>query len=356
MPRAGIERANTIECPEMTQNPVFVEATRGGMVESQHRGAFAVVNSQGALVAHLGDVDAPQFPRSAVKAFQALPVIESGAADRFGFTPEEIALCCSSHGGEARHTETATRMLTKVGARAEQLECGGHWPTHQRTTNTMLSKGERFAQIHNNCSGKHAGMLALAAQLGADPAGYVEVQHPVQQAVLEVFQSLCEVDLSTAPVGIDGCSVPTWAFPLRNMALGFAKFAASEDLPEARRQAADRIIEAVRAHPFLVAGSGRACTDIMQAVPRAFVKIGAEGVYCACVPHAGLGIALKCDSGSADAAEIAIAGVLSGLSVWSSEEKSALAALTSRPLLNRRKLTVGALRTAPALAELDINS
>ncbi len=338
----------------MSQNPVFVEATRGGIVESQHRGAFAVVTADGAPVASAGDIDHAVFPRSAIKAFQALPVVESGAADRFGFTPEEIALCCASHGGEARHTQSATRMLAKVGVSADQLECGGHWPTHQHTTKCMLSNGKRFGQIHNNCSGKHAGMLALAAHLGADPAGYIGIDHPVQHAVLETLQSMCEVDLSEAPVGIDGCSVPTWAFPLRNMALGFARFGASQSLGGARRRAADRIIEAVRAHPFMVAGTASACTVLMEAVPRAFVKIGAEGVYCACVPHAGLGIALKCDSGSSDAAEISIAGVLAALPVWSENEQGALADLAARPLLNRRKTEVGVLRRGPALAELSI--
>lgn len=338
----------------MTQNPVFVEATRGGIVESQHRGAFAVVSADGALIASTGDIERPVFPRSAIKAFQALPVVESGAADRFGFTPEEIALCCASHGGEARHTETAARMLAKVGVSEAQLECGGHWPSHQHTTNCMLSGGERFGQIHNNCSGKHAGMLALATHLGAEPAGYIGIDHAVQKAVLEALQSMCEVDLKGAPVGIDGCSVPTWAFPLRNMALGFARFGADQTLSEARRRAADRIIEAVRLHPFMVAGTGFACTALMEAVPRAFVKIGAEGVYCATVPHAGLGIALKCDSGSSDAAEISIAGVLAGLPVWTSEEQAALTALASRPLQNRRKTEVGTLRRGPALAELSI--
>lgn len=337
-----------IEQFEMPQNPVFVEATRGGIVESQHRGAFAVVNVDGTLVASAGDIEAAVFPRSAIKAFQALPVVESGAADRFGFTPEEIALCCASHGGEARHTETAARMLSKVGVEADQLECGGHWPTHQQTTNCMLASGERFGQIHNNCSGKHAGMLALSAQLGADPAGYTGLDHPVQQTIRETMEVLCEVDLSDAPVGFDGCSVPTWAYPLKNMALGFANLGAGQE----RREAADRIIAAVREHPFMVAGTGRACTALMEAVPRVFVKIGAEGVYCACVPHAGLGIALKCESGSSDAAEIAIAGVLAALPCWTPEEQQALSGMTAKPLHNRREIEVGALRQSLVLADL----
>ncbi len=338
----------------MSQNPVFVEATRGGFVESQHRGAFAVVGPGGDLVASLGDIERPVFPRSAIKAFQALPVVESGAADKFGFTPEEIALCCASHGGEPRHTETAQRMLEKVGLSADHLECGGHWPTHQHTTNRMLSRDQRFDQLHNNCSGKHAGMIALAVQLGVEPAGYISVGHAVQQAVKNTIETMCETDLSTAPMGIDGCSVPTWAFPLRNMALGFAKLADGPELSETSRAAADRIVEAVREHPFMVAGTARVCTLLMENVPRAFVKVGAEGVYCAAIPHAGLGVALKCDSGSSEAAEISIASVLCALPVWTNAEREALLGFTSRPLRNRRNTEVGTLRRAPALADLSI--
>ena len=175
------------------QQPILVEATRGNIVESRHRGALVVVHAEGKTVLSAGNAELPVFPRSAVKAFQALPVVESGAADRFGFDEAELALCCSSHGGEPRHTETAARMLQKVGLDAENLECGGHWPTHQRTTNTMIAAGERFGQIHNNCSGKHAGMLALAAQIGAEPHGYIHPDHPVQRRVRETFESLCDV-------------------------------------------------------------------------------------------------------------------------------------------------------------------
>ncbi len=197
-------------------------------------------------------------------------------------------------------------------------------------------------------------MHALSARLGVDPTGYTGVDHPVQKAIRETMQSMCEVDLSGAPVGFDGCSVPTWAYPLKNMALGFAKLGAGQDLPAARRAAADRIIEAVRAHPFMVAGTGRACTALMEAVPRVFVKIGADGVYCACVPHAGLGIALKCESGSSDAAEIAIAALLAALPVWTKEEQNAFVEQAAHPLRNRRNIQVGELRRSEALADLNI--
>ena len=160
----------------------------------------------------------------------------------------------------------------------------------------LVRHGEPCAAVHNNCSGKHAGMLALARQLKADPHGYVKLDHPVQQAIAQRIGEMCDIDLSQQPVGIDGCSVPTWAIPLKNLALGFARFS-----DPANNAAARRIIAAVRAHPFMVAGTDDFDTLIMQAVPRLFVKTGAEGVYCACIPHAGLGIALKIDDGAARA-------------------------------------------------------
>ena len=299
-------------------NPVVAEVTRGGIVESRHRGAYAVVDQTGHVVAAEGAIAAAIYPRSGVKAFQCLPVIESGAADRFGFTDEEIALCCASHNGEAAHQRVARSMLAKAGNAEALYECGAHWPYHEDTRMALIRHGETCLAVHNNCSGKHAGMLALARQLGADPHGYARPDHPVQRLIATTMGALCDVDLDAQPSGIDGCSVPTWAIPLRNLALGFARFA-RPDFAAARR-----IIEAVRAHPFMVGGTGDFDTLIMEAVPRLFIKTGAEGVYCACIPHAGLGIALKIDDGASRAAEVAIASVLAGLDVWTAEEKATL--------------------------------
>jgi len=319
-------------------NPVIAEITRGGIVESRHRGAFAVLDATGHVVSAEGAIAAAVYPRSAVKAFQCLPVVESGAADRFGFTDEEIALCCASHNGEPDHLRVARSMLAKAGNAESFYECGAHWPYHEASRVALIRAGGDPAQLHNNCSGKHAGMLALARQLGADPHGYVNPDHPVQRQIATTMGALCDVDLDAQPCGTDGCSVPTWAMPLRNLALGFARFA-NPDFAAARR-----IIAAVRAHPFMVAGSGDFDTLIMQAVPRVFVKTGAEGVYCACIPHAGLGIALKCDDGAARAAEVAIASVLAGLDVWTAEEKSTLDGFRHHPLLNWRRREVGEVR------------
>jgi L-asparaginase II len=318
--------------------PVIAEVTRGGIVESRHRGAYAVVDASGHVVAAEGAIAAPVYPRSAIKAFQCLPVIESGAADRFGFSEEEIALCCSSHNGEADHVRVARALLAKAGNAEDLYECGAHWPYHEDSRFALLRQGAGCAAVHNNCSGKHAGMLALARHLGVDPHGYVNPDHPVQRLIARRMGEICGVDLDAQPMGVDGCSVPTWAIPLKSLAQGFARFA-NPGLVAARR-----IMAAVRACPFMVGGSDDFDTLIMEAVPRLFIKTGAEGVYCACIPHAGLGVALKIDDGAARAAEVAIASVLAGLDQWTPEERNLLERFRHHDLVNWRKRGVGEVR------------
>ncbi|MGE0213009.1 MAG: asparaginase [Parvibaculaceae bacterium] len=319
-------------------NPVLVEALRGGAVESRHRCAYAVSDGEGRLVASAGDVARPVFPRSAIKAIQALPLIESGAADAFGFTDEEVALACASHNGEPEHVRVAGAMLAKIGLTEDALECGPHWPGDQRAARALAAKGERPRRIHNNCSGKHAGMLAVARHLSVDPKGYTGRGHPVQQAVERALGELTGVETAACPCGTDGCSVPTWAVPLKNLAHAFARLACGQ------RPAARRIFLAVAAHPFMVAGTDRFCTRLMEAVPRAFMKTGAEGVFCAAVPHAGLGLALKCDDGASRASEVAVAAVLARLQVWTEEERGKLDGFTRVTLSNWDGLEVGEVR------------
>jgi L-asparaginase II len=329
-------------------NPIIAEVTRGGIVESRHTGSFAVVDFKGKVIAFAGDIELPVFPRSAIKAFQCLPLIESGGADEYGFTPEEIALCCASHNGEPDHVRVASSMLKKAGIEEAAYECGSHWPSEKKTLHAMIRAGEEPRDIHNNCSGKHSGMLALAQKLSAPLAGYTLIDHPVQRTIAKTLSEICDVDADTLPCGIDGCSVPTWAIPLRNMALGFARLVSGEGLSAKRKDAARRIIEAAREHPFMVAGTGRFCTKLMQAVPRAFVKTGAEGVFCGGVPHAGLGIALKCDDGASRASEATMASILASLDVWTEEEKAALATFAHSDLKNWRKIEVGEIHAVSA--------
>jgi L-asparaginase II len=325
-------------------NPILVEVTRGGILESRHTGAYVVRRGDGAVAAAAGDIAQPVFPRSAIKALQCLPVIENGAADRFGFTGEELALACSSHNGEPEHVRVARAMLAKAGMTEDQLECGAHWPMDHDAQRDLVRSGGAALAVHNNCSGKHAGMLALSRTLGVPASGYSRVEHPVQQLIAKTIGELCDADLDRCTCGIDGCSVPTWALPLTGLARGFARLASGEHLSEARRAAAQRIFSACRGHPFMIAGTGRFCTRLMQAVPRAFVKTGAEGVFCGAVTHAGLGIALKCDDGASRAAEIAMAAVLLRLNVWTAEERAKLQGFARAELKNWRQLSVGEIR------------
>ncbi|MDH3743131.1 MAG: asparaginase [Hyphomicrobiales bacterium] len=325
-------------------NPVLVEVTRGGIVESRHHASYAVCGPDGKLIAQAGDIALPVFPRSAVKAFQALAMVEAGVADEFGFDDAEIALACSSHNGEPAHIEMARSMLAKAGIAEDAYECGPHWPSHEEASHALAAAGGEPQQVHNNCSGKHSGMLAFAKHLGVDVKGYTRPEHPVQQQIAAVMTELCDANVAAAPCGIDGCSVPTWALPLKAWALGFARFAGGNGLSAKRRAAAKRIIAAVRTHPFMVAGTGRFCTELMEAVPRAFVKTGAEGVFCGAVPHAGIGIALKCDDGASRAAEKLMARLLIDFGGFDANECEALEGFAATPVLNRANIETGVLR------------
>src|ERR1700751_2653117 len=201
-------------------NPVLVEMTRGPLVESRHRGAIAVSDAEGQTIFALGDVTAPVFPRSAVKALQALPLIEQGAADRFSLSDEELALACASHSGEAAHVAGVERMLAKAGFKPSDLRCGAHWPIAQ-TAAAAVARSGAPSPLHNNCSGKHAGFLCIARALGADPADYWRPEHPVQRLVRSVLEDFTGASLEEACCAIDGCSVPTWAGPLRHLGHGF---------------------------------------------------------------------------------------------------------------------------------------
>ncbi len=330
-------------------NPVLVETIRGPLVESRHRGAVAVVDADGAVVLALGDVERPVYPRSAIKALQALPLIESGAADRYGFGPEELALACASHGGEPDHVATVERMLAATGLDATALKCGTHWPLHQSSAQALARSGAMAGAIHNNCSGKHAGFLCVACMIDADRASYFKPEHPVQREVKATLENLTGAAIADDVCAIDGCSVPTWAMPLSNLARAFARFGSGQGLAPARAKAAARLRDACAAKPWHVAGTGRFCTEVMQALgARAFVKTGAEGVFCAALPEQGLGIAVKCDDGAGRAAEVTMAAAISRF-LNSDADRAALERFVRPTLRNWNGIAVGSLRPTEAL-------
>jgi L-asparaginase II len=338
-------RFNSIRNNAMN-DPILVEVLRGAVVESRHRGAVAVADTAGKLVLALGDVAAPVYPRSAVKALQALPLIESGAADRYGLAVEELALACASHSGESAHVESVTRMLAKAGLDASALGCGTHWPISQAATIALARVGAASA-VHNNCSGKHAGFVCAACAMGVDHAGYVRPEHPVQREVHAVLEELTGTTLPPERRAVDGCSVPTWAIPLQHLAHAFAKFGTGDKLGPERARAAARLRAACAEKPWYVAGTGRFCTEIRQRFgARVFAKTGAEGVYCGALPELGLGIAVKCDDGAGRAAEAVMAALILRFLPLDDAERAALARFANPVLRNWNGIEVGTLRVA----------
>lgn len=336
----------------MTPNPLLVELLRGGAVESFHRGAFAVVDADGALRRAAGDIERPIFPRSAVKVLQALPLVAGGAADTLGLSDEELALACASHGGEAVHARTAAAMLAKAGVDASVLECGTHWPYFDGAVKAMARAAVTPSALHNNCSGKHAGFVCVGCLLaGRDGVagflkGYVQPEHPVMREVTAALQAATGFDLRQAARGTDGCSIPTYAIPLRHLAHAFARVGTGIGLDADRARAARRLRQAVAGHPFMVAGSGRFDTRVMDRFgERVFCKVGAEGVYCAALPELGLGIAIKIDDGNgARASEGVLAALLSALLPLDAADADFLGGLANTPLKNWNGIEVGRLR------------
>jgi L-asparaginase II len=333
--------------------PIVVEVTRGPIVESVHRGAAIVVDADGRTVFACGDVDRPVYPRSAIKALQALALVESGIADRLGLSDQELALCCASHSGEPAHVAAAASMLAKAGRDATALECGAHWPSVVAEAGYRLAAtGARPSPLHNNCSGKHAGMICLACGEGVDPRGYVRRAHPVQRRIAGVLAEVTGTAIDQAtPCGTDGCSIPTYGFALRALAHAFARFGTGHGLARERARAAARLRAAVAGNPFFVAGTDRFDTRAMTILgDRAFTKTGAEGVHCAALPGQGLGIAVKCADGAGRASEVMMAALIARFTPMTPAEAEAFAPLRAPSLRNWNGIEVGAIRAAGPLA------
>jgi L-asparaginase II len=331
-------------------NPVLVEVTRGNSVESEHRGAVAIVDAAGKVVLSLGDITKPVFPRSAIKGLQAIPLIESGAADKYTFTDAEIAIACASHNGEAEHVATSAGMLKKAGLDETALECGPHWPLRVPALHPMIKAGISPSALHNNCSGKHAGFICVTCANGNDPKGYVGANYPTMREVTAAVAEMTGQSLTDADYGTDGCSIPTFAIPLHAMALGFARFGTGQGMGPQRAKAVKRIRQAVAKAPFYVAGTERFDTKAMEVLrERAFMKVGAEGVYCASMPELGFGVALKCDDGTTRAAEVMMAAVLMQYLLLSDAEHTALQPLAAPALRNWNGIHVGDVRSAGVL-------
>jgi L-asparaginase II len=317
----------------VSREPLVVEFIRGDRVESRHEVDVAIVEVGGRLVRSHGEFNRHVMPRSAAKPFQALPLVVTGAADAFNLGNVELALACGSHGGEPGHVGAVTAWLEHLGLGPEDLACGSHLPMHEPSAITLEVAGGQPDPTMNNCSGKHAGFLTVVCHLGLAKEKYLNPTHPLQaDYVTPSIAEACQIDFTNQVPGIDGCGIPVWAVPLDQLATAWAELGASPiGAPAAR------LLEAMRSEPFHVAGSGRACTDIIRAASGAtVVKTGAEGVFCAALPDDRLGLALKVRDGASRAADAAIVHLLA--------ELGRLPASETKSLINRAGTVVGMVR------------
>jgi L-asparaginase II len=327
-----------------------VEVTRGAITESRHRGHVVAVEPNGNIVALLGAPETVTFLRSSAKPHQAIPLITSGAADRFGFDEREIALACASHSGEPIHTEVAASMLKKIGLTPDALKCGTHEPFSPEVTKALRERGEAPNVLQNNCSGKHAGMLAVAVHLGAPTDTYYEAANPVQLAIGRVISQFSGVPLEDISVGIDGCGVPVFGVTVKAMALMYARLISPPpEFDESTKLACRRIVSAMTTYPELIGGtSERLDTEMMRAANgRLISKVGAEGVYtvgvlpCEDWPQ-GFGLALKIEDGDDHRARPVVAiESLRQLGVLADESLEAVSRYAFFPVTNRRGDVVG---------------
>lgn len=317
---------------------------RGGHVESRHRVAWAIVDADRTVLQSQGDIDCPIFPRSAIKPLQAIPLVETGAADAYALSKQELALACASHNGEPVHVQRVEAWLKRVGFKTDSLECGVHPPSHQPSADALTRSGVAPTALHNNCSGKHAGMLTLAKHLGVDPVGYIEPGHPVQQRIARTLTALSGLDQLPTPA-IDGCGIPTYPISLRVMAAAMARTTDPEALGAERASACSRIAEAMTAHPDMIAGQDRPCTTMMRALPRIIAKTGAEGVYTAIWPERRLAIALKVEDGSTRASSVALFALLDMVGAVDAKARSELCEIARPTLRNRNGQVVGHIET-----------
>ena len=334
---------------------VLVQVTRGSITESRHRGHVVAVDGDGTIAAYLGDPETVTYLRSSAKPHQAIPLVASGAADRFGFTEQEIALACASHSGEPIHTKLAASMLKKIGLGSNALKCGTHEPFSAEVTRQLRERREQPDVLQNNCSGKHAGMLALALHLGAPIESYDQPDHPVQLAIARTISQFSETALEDIAIGIDGCGVPVFGVTLRAMALTYARLVAPlPEFDDATRQACQRIVAAMTNHPEIIGGSvDRLDTEMIRAANgRLISKIGAEGVYtvgvlpCEQWPR-GLGLALKIEDGEDHRARpTVVIEALRQLGVLKDESLEAVAPYARFPVRNRRGDKVGEVRAS----------
>ncbi len=338
----------------------LVELTRGKIVESIHYGSVVALSSNGKTIFSYGDANSQCFLRSSAKPFQALAFIEHGGAEKYNLSLKEISILCASHSGTDEHVSVLRTLQKKIGVKESDLQCGIHPPYDKKTQDQLLMRGEKPSPLRHNCSGKHTAMLAFAKMLGAPLETYLEINHPVQQAILKTFAEMCCVEVENVQLGTDGCSAPIFAISLKNAALGFARFSDTRGLSQTRVDACALIIKAMTTHPDMVAGPGRFDMLFMQTMEgKIMSKSGAEGYLAISIlpdtikpGSPGMGITLKISDGDLDqrAGPVVVLEVLKQLGALNEEQIHSLARFDKRKLTNWRGLEVGKIRLSESFS------
>jgi L-asparaginase II len=324
--------------------PLTVEILRGPVVESQHRVMAVVVDERALPMIYWGNTEFLTYPRSAIKMLQALPLVESGAAEAFGFESKHLCLACSSHRGEKRHLEGVAEMMKKSGVQESQLICGSHYPSNEAAAHEMIKRSITPTPICNNCSGKHTGMIATCLHLKENPEGYEKHGHPNQIRLRKVLSETMRIDVNKAHYGTDGCGIPSYAVPLQNMAIGMMALINPKE-GEVRRVAGRRILEAVKHEAFYLSGSDDFTTEVIQKTQgRCIIKNGAEGVFCGVIPEKGWAFALKAEDGASRAAQAATGFLLQKLGVLKDDELTKLKPFLEPKIKNWKGAEVGSIR------------
>ena len=318
---------------------IEVNIIRGSQVESRHQVSAVIINSGGQIIRQYGQATQKIFPRSSIKCLQAIPIFTSKAIDKFNITDIELALAGASHSGELKHVTAVKHWLEKLGLSVQDLECGTHAPSNQNAFLYAAQDGVEFTAAHNNCSGKHTGMLSSCLAFGFQTKGYAQAEHPLQSEIKKIIETFCSSRVSTNEIAIDGCSLPTYFLPLQSLALAMARFADCENFRPEYAEAAQRLTKSFIKEPFYVAGTDRYCTDMIKLLDgKGFVKTGAEGVMFASIPALKAGIAVKAHDGHSRAAETAMSYLLSEIEMVSRERAGKFLNPT---ILNWNKIKTG---------------
>jgi L-asparaginase II len=331
------------------QNPILVEINRANVLESFHRGTICVVNENNEVIFSKGKVEQVCYPRSAMKFIQVLPLIALGGLEKFGFTMQEIAIMCGSHNAETEHIATVESILSKIGLNRNDLFCGPQYPSSKKETNALIKLDKKPEHIHNNCSGKHAGMLALCILIGTPITDYINPNHAIQQLILNYIEKIYEYPKYKMVTALDGCSAPIYSIPVINQAIGFKNLVSNNfDLPLAN--SCKIVIEAVAKYPFMVAGSKRYCTDMMQiCAPKIIGKTGAEGIFCMSLPAHKIGVCIKIDDGKMLPQYNVAQAFIKATKLFSNEDLKPLNYYLKANLTNFNKFVVGEIKVVDGL-------